>query len=297
MRCQNIRIAVALLILVVSHPSAAEQAQASNPADETSGAAATSALAPVPLPAEPPQSRWQLGVALGYGLRTNPLVQSDDIPILVDIDIAWFGDHFFFDNGDLGLTFVDNEYVTTSLVARVNSDRVFFGRTDTKFVVIDLAGAPLSSAVELTIPDRDYAAELGLELLADGRWGLLQLTAHHDVSGTHEGYEVEFDYGYGWRNQRFYIEPSFGLSFKSEDLNNYYWGVRTDEANAALPEYTAGSGVNAFARLQFSYQISRNWNFSFVGEVERMNDEAAASPIVEDRNVFGYFAGFGYRFK
>jgi outer membrane protein len=274
MRCQNIRIAVALLIVLASHPSAAGQAQASKPADETSGAAATSTSAAVPLPAEPPQSRWQLGLALGYGLRTNPLVQSDDIPILVDIDIAWFGDHFFFDNGDLGLTFVDNEYVTTSLVARVNSDRVFFGRTDTKFVVIDLAGAPLSSPVELTIPDRDYAAELGLELLADGRWGLLQLTAHHDVSGTHEGYEVEFDY-----------------------LNNYYWGVRADEANVALPEYTAGSGVNAFARLQFSYQMSRNWNFSFVGEVERMNDEAAASPIVKEQNVFGYFAGFGYRFK
>ena len=297
MRCQDIRFVVALLVLLVSLPSAAGEAQTTSPADETFGAAARSAGTAGPQPAEPPESRWQLGVALGYGLRTNPLVQSDDIPILVDIDIAWFGDHFFFDNGDLGLTFVDNRYVTTSLVGRVNSDRVFFGRTNTKFVVIDLAGAPLSAAIELTIPDRDYAAELGLELLADGRWGQLQLTAFHDVSGTHEGYEVEFDYGYGWRNQRFYIEPSFGLSFKSEDLNNYYWGVRADEANAALPAYTAGSGVNTFARLQFSYQISRNWMFSFVGEVERMNDEAADSPIVEERNVFGYFAGFGYKFK
>ncbi len=293
----KLQFVVALLILLVSHPSAAGEAQTNSPADETSAAAARSASTAGPQPAEPPESRWQLGVALGYGLRTNPLVQSDDIPILVDIDIAWFGDHFFFDNGDLGLTFVDNRYVTTSLVGRINSDRVFFGRTNTKFVVIDLAGAPLSAAVELTIPDRDYAGELGLELLADGRWGQLQLAAFHDVSGTHEGYEVEFDYGYGWRNQRFYIEPSFGLSFKSDDLNNYYWGVRADEANAALPEYTAESGVNTFARLQFSYQMSRNWMFSFVGEVERMNDEAADSPIVEERNVFGYFAGFGYRFK
>ena len=244
------------------------------------------------------ESRWQIGIALGYGLRTNPLIQSDDIPIIVDLDISWFGDHFFFDNGDLGLTFLDNEYITTSLVARVNSDRVFFGRTNTKFVTVGFASAnaPLSDE-RVTIPDRDYAAELGVELLADGLWGFLQMAAFHDVSGTHEGYELEFDYGYGWRNQRFYIEPSFGLSYKSEDLKNYYWGVPEENVSGTSLAYTAGSGVNAFARLRCSYQITRNWSFSFVGEVERMNDAAAGSPIVEDQQVFGYFAGFGYRFR
>ncbi len=297
MRSQIVQIVVALLISLASHPCAAREAQTNSPAEEAPEVSAQGASTPGPQQAEPSESRWQFGVALGYGLRTNPLVQSDDIPIIVDIDISWFGDHFFFDNGDLGLTFVDNEYVTASLVGRVNSDRVFFGRTNTKFVTVDLVGQPLSSAVQLSIPDRDYAGELGFELLTDGRWGQLQLTAHHDVSGTHEGYEVEFDYAYGWRNQRFYIEPSFGLSFKSEELNNYYWGVSADETNAALPGYTAGAGVNTFARLQFSYQISRNWMFSIVGEVERLNDEVAGSPIVEEQNVFGYFAGFGYRFR
>jgi outer membrane scaffolding protein for murein synthesis (MipA/OmpV family) len=44
------------------------------------------------------------------------------------------------------------------------------------------------------------------------------------------------------------------------------------------------------------YQVNRRWAFALVGEFERLNDEAAASPIVADRNVLGYFAGFGYRF-
>lgn len=246
--------------------------------------------------AEPSDSRWQLGVALGYGVRTNPLQLSDDIPIVVDIDIAWFGDRFFFDNGDLGFTFANNDFITASVVGRINSDRVFFGRTDTKFVTVGLSGMPLADAVELTIPDRDYAAELGLELLADGGWGQLQMTAHHDVSGTHGGYEIDFDYSYGWRDQRWYIEPSVGLSFKSDALNDYYWGVRPDEANDALPVYRAESGINAQARLLFSYQLTRNWNFAAVAEYERLNDEAASSPLVRDSDVFGYFAGFGYRF-
>ena len=55
-----------------------------------------------------PSGSWRFGVALGYGERTNPLIQSDDIPIVVDLDIAWFGERWFFDNGDLGFSLVDN---------------------------------------------------------------------------------------------------------------------------------------------------------------------------------------------
>ena len=282
--------AAALLVLVATQSGAAEEPPADN-----SDSTAQSNMAG----AEQEQvreSRWQLGFALGYGLRTNPLVQSDDIPIVLDIDIGWFGDRFFFDNGDLGFTFSDNDRVTASLVARVNSDRVFFGRTDTRFVTVDAAGMPLSEAILFEVPDRSYATELGIEVLADGSWGHLQMTAHHDISGKHEGFELYVDYGYGWRNQRWYLEPSFGLSYKSDAMNDYYWGVREDEAGPALPAYVAGDGVNAHVRLALSYQVSRHWTFSLVGEFERLNDSAAASPIVDDRNVFGYFAGFGFRF-
>lgn len=245
---------------------------------------------------DPGESRWRLGAALGYGLRSNPLVQSDDIPIVVDLDIAWFGDHWFFDNGDLGLTFADNAALTASVVARVNSDRVFFGKTNTRFVSFDFVGMPLSESVEFKVPDRDYAVELGLEVLTDGTWGRLQASAFHDVSATHEGYEVYVDYSYGWRRQRWYAEPSFGASYKSSALNNYYWGVTEEEAGIVVTPYEPGAGINVHGRFKLGYQLSRNWSLSLVAKFDRINDEAAASPIVEDRNVLGYFAGFAFRF-
>lgn len=261
---------------------------------------------PPPAPA-PEESAWRLGLALGYGERSNPLIQSDDVPIVVDVDIAWFGERFFFDNGDVGLTMVNNDLLTASLVGRVNSDRLFFSRTDTRFfrvataadgqTTLTSASEPGPDVVERSVPDRDYAVELGLEALADGPWGMLQFTAYHDVSGTHDGYELFLDYGYGWRSHRWYIEPSAGLAFKSEALNDYYWSVRPEEANAALPAYHAGSGVNWHARLLASYQLSRHWTFSMAAEIERLNADAAASPLVAERNVVGYFAGFGYRFR
>ena len=241
-------------------------------------------------------SPWRLGAALGYGERSNPLAQSDDVPLVVDLDIAYFGERFFFDNGDLGITFVDNPAVTASVMARVNSDRVFFGRTDTKFVLFDVSGAPLAEAVEIVIPDRDHAIEAGVELLSDGPWGFLQLSAFHDVSGTHDGYEIDASYGIGFRSGNWYIEPAIGLAYKSDSLNNYYWGVRPGESNEALPTYEAKAGINPRLRLRAAYYFTREWSLALSAEYERLNDEAAASPIVEHDSVLGYFAGVAYRF-
>ncbi|HJR69711.1 MAG TPA: MipA/OmpV family protein [Gammaproteobacteria bacterium] len=251
------------------------------------------------------ESQWRLGVAVGHGVRTNPLIQSDDIPVAVDLDIAWFGERFYFDNFDAGFTVIDSDAVTVNAVGRINSDRVFFGKTDTRLVQIGAAigqatvsapGALLAQPTELAVPDRDYAVELGIEVLADGRWGRLQLAAHHDASGTHDGYEIFLDYGYGWRRQRWSIEPSVGFAYKSDELNDYYWGVRPEEAGAALPAYRAGSGVNPHVKLAASYQMTRHWSVAIAAEYERLATEAAASPIVADRDVVGYFAGAHYRF-
>lgn len=249
------------------------------------------------LPTLAQESPWRLGAAFGYGVRDNPLVLSDDFPIVVDLDIAYFGEHWFFDNGDLGLTVTDNEWLTGSLVARVNSDRVFFGLTNTPFINIDFAGQALPAAVQVEVPDRDYAIEAGFEVLSDGPWGYLQMGAFHDVSGTHDGYELDLAYGIGWRSQRWYFDPSIGIAYKSEKLNDYYWGVRPNEANAAFPEYEAGAGVNVRGRLTASYFFSRSWSLTLSAQYERMNDEAAQSPIVEDPNVFGWFAGLQFRFQ
>ena len=242
------------------------------------------------------ESRWRLGAALGYGIRSNPLVQSDDIPIVVDLDIAWFGEHFFFDNGDLGLTFADNNALTASVVARINSDRVFFGNTDTRFVEFDSTGAPLAAPIRFKPPDRDYAIELGMEMLTGGDWGAVQLTAFHDISGTHDGYELYADYSFGWPQQRLYIEPSFGLSYKSAALNNYYWGVTPEEVGIVALPYEAGAGFNWHTRLMIGYHLDKRWAVSLVAEYERLNDEASASPIVESNGVLGWFAGMSYRF-
>jgi outer membrane protein len=241
------------------------------------------------------ESPWRFGVALGYGQRSNPLALSDDITILVDLDIAWFGKRWFFDNGDLGLTVLDQDRYTVNLVGRFNSDRVFFSKTNTRFVSVnDSFGEPVLEQVD--VPDRDYAIEMGVEFLTDGDWGYLQATAFRDVSSTHDGYELYADYSYSARKQRWMYRPSVGVSWKSSKLNDYYWGVREDEANALFPAYAAGAGLNIHARFMTGFQINRHWAFIAVAEYERLNSEASASSIVKERSVLGMFAGFKYEY-
>jgi outer membrane protein len=239
---------------------------------------------------------WRLGIAAGYGERSNPLIQSQDIPVAIDVDIAWFGRRFFFDNGDVGYTFADEAAGTASLVARLNSDRVFFSKTNTRLVTISATGAVLAAPVQLTPPDRSFAVEAGIEYLIDGRLGRLGLSGFRDVSATHDGFAIEVDYGYAIHGRRWTLEPGLMLRYKSRALNDYYWGVREDEASAALPAYRAGDGINLQASLRGSYYLTGKTRLVGAFTVERLNDSAARSPLVVDHAVLGWFGGIAYRF-
>lgn len=265
--------------------SAACQLQA-EPADTPANSSVTDAAV----------SPWRIGAALGYGERSNPLIQSEPIQVLVDVDIAWFGKRWFFDNGDLGFTLKDDSKGTLNLIARVNSDRVFFGRTNTQFVSVGSDGGQLPEPVPLRVPDRDYAVELGFEWLADGRWGRLTVAGFHDVSNTHDGFSVDAEFAYPWYRARWTVEPTIMLRYKSAALNDYYWGVRASEASSALPVYVVSSGLNWQLGARASYYLSSHLRLAASINYERLNDAAAGSPLVRDPEVTAFFAGLAYQF-
>jgi len=260
-------------------------------------------------PPEPPERHWRLGVALGYGERTNPLIQSEKIPVLVDLDIAWFGKRWFFDNGDVGFAVLDRPAFTLNAVARVNTDRAFFSKTNTRYINFQyLAAGNTSSLVPppgsqqptevqaFRPPRRDYAVEFGFETLFDGEWGAATVRAFHDVSGTHDGFEVGVDYDYRLTRNRFSVAPSVGIEYKSRALNDYYWGVHADEANITLAEYHADAGFGWHAGLRSNYYITKHLRAALSVNYERLQDSVADSPLVKQDYVLGYFGGFAWTF-
>ncbi len=249
---------------------------------------------------------WDLGLALGYGQRSNPLIHSDDIDIYWSLDFAWYGQRFFFDNGDLGFSLIDNEHYTMNIVTRLNTERVFFSEQDNRFLDF-VGGNSLNNAngvpsdgntpsVEVTIPDRDYAVEVGVELLSDGHWGYLQAQLTNDISGVHNGSELWLSYGYDIVIGRWHIRPSMSVSWKSSELNNYYYGIRADESSQQLPSYRAHSGVNWNTKLSAAYVMSANWRLVLIADYERLNNEASKSPMLSDNKTMTYFTGVYYQF-
>lgn len=262
-------------------------------------------------PPEPQERRWRLGAAVGYGMRTNPLIQSEDIPVLVDIDIAYFGKRWFFDNGDIGYELIDNAFMTTNLVARANTDRAFFSNTNIKYVTYSVlaggatrdirdssTGQPISElqALPLRPPRRLDAVELGLETLLGGEWGQATVRVFHDVSGVHDGLGVSGDYSYRITRGRLTFSPSIGLNWKSAALSDYYWGVHPEEASLTLSAYEAKGGVGWEAGLRGSYYLTKSLRIAASANYERLQHSIAMSPLVRRSHVVGYFAGLGWQF-
>ncbi|HET9863965.1 MAG TPA: MipA/OmpV family protein [Steroidobacteraceae bacterium] len=270
--------------------------------------AVTPGAGPPALQPAPPERHWRLGAAFGYGRRSNPVIQSKDIPVIVDVDIAWFGKRWFFDNGDIGFTMFDRPSSTTSLVARLNDDRVFFGKTNTRYVnfaytsagpapLVDPdTGVHIDQEVPVHPPDRDYAIELGIESLIDGDWGSATLRAFHDVSGTHDGYELSAYYSRRWTRGRLSVTPTVGLAYKSARLNDYYWGVHADEASFALPAHEVGDGFGFEGGLVANYYLSRSLRVALSVNYERLADDVADSPLAKEDHVLAYFSGLAWSF-
>jgi outer membrane protein len=297
--------ATAALLWVAALAQAQSGAATSVAPEATVPAATPVPNAPRALPVE---RSWRFGVGLGYGERSNPLIQSEDIPVIVDLDIAWFGERWFFDNFDLGFELFDHARFTTNLVARVNSDRAFFGKTNTRYVNFSLTaggaavpfapppGAEAPTPLELKVPKRDYAVEAGLEMLLDGEWGQSTLRAFHDVSGTHRGFEISADYSYRFTRGRFSFAPSLGVAYKSASLSDYYWGIHADEVGPTLAGYEADAGVGWEAGLRASYYLTKRARLAMSANYERLHDSVADSPIVKRPYVLGYFAGLAWQF-
>lgn len=251
---------------------------------------------------------WEFGLAAGYGVRSNPLVNTDDVPMYLVLNIAWFGDYLFFDNGDLGLGLYETDKLSLSFIAHINNEREIFEWLNNSQLGIQFASTfnpddpagngffPDENLEPIKAPERSLAVDGGLELIVADDWGDFQLQVLTDLSNTHNGVEVWASYAYPWKYKNWKITPSLGINWKSRHLLDYYYGIRDSEANLFLPAYKASSGFNSFARLSVSYHINNNWGVTGIAEYEALSRSIRRSPVVDKNNITTLFIGLMYNF-
>ncbi len=267
---------------------------------------------------------WQLGISLGYGSRSNPLIDADDLTMVAVVDISWYGERFFFDNGDLGFTFIDNHQHTVNAIARVNTERLFFENANSLLISLttpsgNQGGGPVQDGVDsdgtdsgggnndggttgnpttesFDLPDRDYALEAGIEWLTDGRWGFVQASLLQDISNKHDGFEANVSLGRSGHWQRFTWTASAGLHYRSAKLNDYYYGILPSEAQEGFSTYRADSGINFYASTLLRYYVSKSVSLGLVLEYETLSNAIADSPFVTKDHITTGYAGVKYTF-
>jgi MipA family protein len=240
---------------------------------------------------------WNFSLALGAGIRTNPLVNGPDIPLVVIPQFSYYGTRFFINNLDLGFTLSENATNTFSLVATPGYDRVYFYRTDLQNFFI---GFPINAntpgvdnnttpgAVKVPPPAPRFTYLAGPEWTF--KYGRLsgQLDVLRDITGQNSGDEVRAALGMPLLESKGTVSANIGFTWKSAAIVNYYYGV---------PKlYDGGSALDPFIKLAYTLPLAGKWRFDAFAEIERLGSAIANSPIVAEHNVATVFVGATYAF-
>lgn len=277
---------------------------------------------------------WNLGIALGQGQRENPLLSGDDIDIYYVIDFSWYGERFFFDNGDLGYSLFATSNYSLSAIATYNNERNYYnylsgrdfglrnllstglggdkggfapsevpggnGSNTDKNSTVELApgfsvdGTYLNENTELA--DRKFALNGGVEFLYISPYGDVQAQLLTDISSTHDGQEAWLSWSKPWFTRYSEISLTLGVEWKSRNLVGYYYGVRPEESFLGRETYEGQSGSNSFVRLAGRYNLTDHWTVVGMLEREFLSSGIKASPIVTSSAVDTFFTGLFYQF-
>jgi outer membrane protein len=259
---------------------------------------------------------WNFSIAIGAGIRTDPVVHESDIPLVVIPQISYYGEHFFLDNLDVGYSFIDTDRSTVSLIATPGYDRVFFYRSDLQNIfVTGFTNFTSSSASNTsTTPNGSNTATgsspnqaqtatstkafperpRSVTYLAGPEWtfkfqGLTgQLDALHEITGHNHGDEIRAALGIPLGKMGGNWVADIGLTWKSSAIVNYYYG--------APRVYDAGAALDPFVKLGYSLPLKGKWKITGFVETERLGNAIADSPIINERFVTTAFVGTAYSF-
>jgi len=141
---------------------------------------------------------------------------------------------------------------------------------------------------------REYGVDLGLAAQAAFAWGTPFAEVLHDVSSASRGSELRLGLRVRGQRGRLAFWPQATLALRSARLNDYYYGVRPEEATPGRPEHRPGRGLQPEIGLYASYAVMDRWRLLVGATYARVPQGVAASPVVQRRTDSGILLGALY---
>jgi outer membrane protein len=141
--------------------------------------------------------------------------------------------------------------------------------------------------------EREPGIDAGIGAQIGGSWGIAFAEVLTDASTASGGSELRLGYKYPMRRGRLWLRPHATVSLRSAKLNDYYYGVRPEEARADRPAYEAGSGAMPEIGLFGAYRLAYGWRLFGGATLAQLPQTVRRSPIVGERTLrtlhFGLF--------
>ena len=147
---------------------------------------------------------------------------------------------------------------------------------------------PPESAKALGIEAREPGWDGGLSVRRSFSWGTPYVELLRDVSHASEGTELRTGYWNEARRGRLTIKPHLMAAWRSESLNDFYFGTST---------YRAGAGIDVQGALYASYALTESWNLLSGFTLTRRSKEVTSSPLARPGLQSELFVGFLYDFS
>ncbi len=129
---------------------------------------------------------------------------------------------------------------------------------------------------------REFGTDLGIA----ARFALGEGNAYaeylRDAESISEGSEFLLGYRYErWWQGRLRLRPYAEVSWRDSKLNDYYYGVRPEEATPERPAYRAGSGFGTEVGVQAAYRLTGHWQLLAALGASRASSAVRGSPVVD----------------
>ena len=134
------------------------------------------------------------------------------------------------------------------------------------------------------INKRSTSLDGGIEVYYSHKYGESRFRALGDISQTHGGYILAFDYAYPIFRNRWTIWPAYGISWLSEDVTDYYFGIKANEATINRPIYKPHSSFTHKLNVYLSYQYTPKISFIAYGDYTLFSANINKSPLVMPNN-------------
>ncbi|MBV1909469.1 MAG: MipA/OmpV family protein [Kangiellaceae bacterium] len=133
-----------------------------------------------------------------------------------------------------------------------------------------------------SLRERESAGTFGLRATGFYDNNIFQVEAKKIHGDDVDGYQASVFAGTSWQYQNFTTYAIAGLHYSSSEVNDYYWGVRADEASIEFPEYELKASTTVSAELGFSYPINDSWEFKSKLNYAYGSEEFSKSPLRSD---------------